>query len=574
MRKTYLVLIIGLITYGCSKDEEGVPQNNTFTLPSITIEEITDITHNRALASGNVTNNGGVNITAKGICWSTTNKPTVNDNKTNNGTGIGIYSSELSGLIDDTTYYVRAYAINSEGVAYSNELSFTTMLNLPTVTISTITNITENSAMIGGNATSDGSAVVMSKGICWSTDPAPDLSDDITNEGLQNGSFVSQLNSLINNTTYYVRAYATNNNGTSYSEELSFKTVESTTGIFEGNVILFTQDEVNNFGMNNYTEITGDLLIAGSSSTSPNITDLTPLNGLTTIGNQLYINGNESLTNLDGLNNISSVANNLIINGNNALTGIMALGNLSTIGGGISISNNIMLTNLMGFDKLSLVPHYLTIEHNDKLTDISSLKNITEVGSSLYIKNNDLLINLNGLNNIIAVGSDLLIEQNHVLNDLNGLVSLQAVGRNFVIQQNNALTNLAGLNNLSSVAGKFSIIFNNTITSISDLSNLVSVGENMTIEEDALENLDGLNSLTSIGGKLSLFGNDLLINLNGLNNLSSVDGDLEIRFNGSLTDFCGLKTLLNGAGLNGGYAIDGNAFNPTLQNIMDNNCSQ
>jgi uncharacterized protein (TIGR02145 family) len=78
------------------------------------------------MSGGDISDDGGGNITARGVCWSTEQSPTIDDSKTNDGSGSGSYTSEISGLDYDTDYYVRAYATNSAGTAYGDELSFTT----------------------------------------------------------------------------------------------------------------------------------------------------------------------------------------------------------------------------------------------------------------------------------------------------------------------------------------------------------------------------------------------------------------------------------------------------------------
>ena len=88
--------------------------------------EVTDITSNSAICGGNVTTDNGKTVTAKGICWSTSENPTIEDNKTNDGFGTGSFTSELTDLEPNTTYYVRAYATNATGTAYGQQISFTT----------------------------------------------------------------------------------------------------------------------------------------------------------------------------------------------------------------------------------------------------------------------------------------------------------------------------------------------------------------------------------------------------------------------------------------------------------------
>jgi len=95
---------------------------------------------------------------------------------------------------------------------------------LPEVTTEEVTEITINSARSGGIITSDGGESVTARGVCWSTDPTPKIDDEKTNDGPGGGSFVSELNGLNPNTTYYVRAYATNANGTAYGIAYLFDT--------------------------------------------------------------------------------------------------------------------------------------------------------------------------------------------------------------------------------------------------------------------------------------------------------------------------------------------------------------
>ena len=85
------------------------------------------ITINSATVGGNVTDNGGHTVTERGIVWSTSINPTTSNNKLQIGTGNGTFTSTLSGLSENTTYHVRAYAINSEGTSYGSNKQFTTL---------------------------------------------------------------------------------------------------------------------------------------------------------------------------------------------------------------------------------------------------------------------------------------------------------------------------------------------------------------------------------------------------------------------------------------------------------------
>ncbi|MDX9696942.1 MAG: fibrobacter succinogenes major paralogous domain-containing protein [Bacteroidales bacterium] len=204
-------------------------------LPTVTTTTISNITATSAESGGNVTDDGGFAITSRGVCWSTTSNPTIANNHTTNSSGTGSFSSNLTGLNVNTTYYVRAYATNTNGTVYGTEYNFTTEDGLPTLTTTSISNITPTSAESGGNITDDGGFPILSRGICWSTNTEPTTTDNLTSDGTGLGSFVSNISVLIANTTYYVRAYATNSNGIRYGNQVSFKTTNIVTDI-DGNV--------------------------------------------------------------------------------------------------------------------------------------------------------------------------------------------------------------------------------------------------------------------------------------------------------------------------------------------------
>ena len=202
--------------------------------PVVITAEVSDITLSSAICGGEVVSGGDAVAIARGVCWSTNQNPTVSDNYTVDGSGIGTYISNLSNLTDNTTYYVRAYATNTNGVtSYGGERSFTTLEKmLPVVVTSKVSGITTNSAVCGGEVTFDGN-LVTERGVCWSTSLNPTINNNKTNDGNGIGTYISNLSNLTDNTTYYVRAYATNEAGTNYGEERSFTTLPSS-GIING----------------------------------------------------------------------------------------------------------------------------------------------------------------------------------------------------------------------------------------------------------------------------------------------------------------------------------------------------
>lgn len=211
--------------------DNGIPKwgEPGYAFPIVTTLPVTDIMTSAASSGGTVVSPGYTEITAKGVCWATTQNPTTANDKTSDGTGSGSFSSSLKTLLPNTTYYARAYATNGAGTAYGNQVSFKTFQNVvfPTVSTSAAINITENTAASGGNVTATGGANVTAKGICWSTNLTPTIADNKTNDGSETGQYISQMTNLAPGTQYYVRSYATNSAGTGYGSQVSLMTVKT-----------------------------------------------------------------------------------------------------------------------------------------------------------------------------------------------------------------------------------------------------------------------------------------------------------------------------------------------------------
>lgn len=198
-----------------------------YQLATLTLSPVANITQTTAICGGNVTYLGGGVVSAKGVCWSTTSVPTIVNPHTLDGSGLGTYSSAITGLNPSTTYYVRAYATNQAGTAYSPLLIFTTTSVQPaTVSSVTVSGITKNTATISGSVTADGGGPITSRGICWSIGSIPYVPQNYYNSnGSGTGAVSATLTGLVSGTTYYVRAYATNAAGTSYGALVSFRTL-------------------------------------------------------------------------------------------------------------------------------------------------------------------------------------------------------------------------------------------------------------------------------------------------------------------------------------------------------------
>ncbi len=215
----------------CIKGETIPP---VLGLPTVTTEIPTNLTQNSVTLGGNVTNDGGAPVTARGIVYDANPYPPIQAAHTSDGSGTGNFTHVLA-LYGGTTYYARAYATNSEGTGYGNQVSFTLLQNpaLPILTTTAVTNIAQTTATSGGNVISPAGSSVIARGVCWSISQNPTIEDDHTTDGIGTGMFISNLTGLKVNTLYtlyYVRAYATNSEGTSYGNQIFFTTMASPCG--------------------------------------------------------------------------------------------------------------------------------------------------------------------------------------------------------------------------------------------------------------------------------------------------------------------------------------------------------
>ena len=207
---------------------------------TVTTDAPSNVTETQATLGGVVTNDGGLTVTERGVTVSLDPNPTiddfVNDQALEMGSGTGSFSDTYDGFPSGSTVHVRAYATNSNGTVYGEDLTFTTLesSNGLTVTTATPTGITSTNATLGGNVLTDGGSAVSGRGVVVSLQLNPTIddpaNDDVLPIGSGLGSFSDSFTGFPANTTVHVRAYATNSKGTVYGEDKAFTTLAANAG--------------------------------------------------------------------------------------------------------------------------------------------------------------------------------------------------------------------------------------------------------------------------------------------------------------------------------------------------------
>ena len=237
MKSFYISLLLSTVFYFVSCKKDG---GSHASVPTVTTADVGDLTATGVTSGGTVVSDGGSPITARGVCWSEVT-PTVADAKTTDGSGTGSFVSAVTNLKPITVYEVRAYATNSAGTGYGKPITFVTLASF-TITTSPPAVVNNSGAVTGGIATADARDPITARGVCWSTVPNPTIADSKTNDGAGDGTFISDIEGLTVNVTYYVRAYATNSTGTTYGNQIVFTTAYLIGQQYEGGRIFYVDN--------------------------------------------------------------------------------------------------------------------------------------------------------------------------------------------------------------------------------------------------------------------------------------------------------------------------------------------
>ncbi len=419
-------------------------------------------------------------------------------------------SYSFSELSEATQYLGRVVASDGESNERESVFALTTSANAAPSAFEVISVEVDNvSAQIEWSSSIDPEGETVTYKIS--------LDGLVIEEDYQNNTI--DIDRLEADVEYAITIIASDERGNTADIDFNFRTAN---GIYDGDVTLLSQFEVDDFGAQGYKEITGFFTINGVGG-SGDVSNLNALNTIEIIGKTFRILRNRDLESLSGLENLREVRGGFEIHQNEKIEEITELISLETIGTSLWIRNNNAITRISGFNKLQFI-ETLFIEFNATLTDIQ------------------------GFENVLQFSRDLSFGDNPMLNSVSGFDKLELIDRLFLED-----TELLNLDFLSSVT---------------------TIGSELRLRNNSsLININGLSGLTEITfGSLFIYTNPELVSLEGLDNLASIGGSLEIRDNTLLVDFCALQNALTDFTPSFRPSILNNAFNPTITDIANGIC--
>ncbi len=370
-------------------------------------------------------------------------------------------------------------------------------------------------------------------------------------------------------------------NATSSNAPISIKGI-GVNDVYEGDIDLLNQEELEDFASRGYKTVSGKLNIGSAFGTNGyafpyEVNDLTPLKNITFV---------------KGLDIIHTT-----------LTSIAGIENLE-VEGFIQIAFNKELLNLKGFPKTKETSVALNLNGNNKLEDIKDLVHVKSF-FWLGIVDNINLVNLEGLNNVIEVEQDLRIQANLRIENLNELTNLKLVGEDLSISDNQALYSFCGLLPLvttGEIRGTFYLMNRNRFNPGSiqfECERLVPLNEyhgvqtrisgpywldfikergftkisgELFIDGDRIKDLSAFEKIEEFNGDVYI-SNTELTDLKGLENLKKVRS-INFKGNQKLSDYCALDNLIQTQTTEYYIRTENNLYNPTKENLVNGNCKQ
>ncbi|MCX2680367.1 hypothetical protein OOZ15_10480 [Galbibacter sp. EGI 63066] len=467
------------------------------------------------------------------------------------------------------------------------------VIKVPEVKTHEVSQITVYSVKMGAEIVSPGASEVTEVGLVIGESSNPTIDDNFTKFTLvenTEGVYITIVESLPEEvTSYYIRAYAINEQGVGYGNEVQLTTLGNKT--YHGGVVLSTQEEVVEFGNGKYNTIDGSLSIKGT------VNDLSPLKDLFAVNTGFSVTNTTNLENFKGLENLKKTGilfpNSFRIMNNQALTSFLGLESLEITRGEFYVINNPSLINfegldsffaasagnmyitdcenlnsLTGLDKLEFIGDGLSIENNPKLTEINALGNLNFVPHRISIDSNNSLQNIDGLHSLENIET-LNISRNPQLSNIDGIKNCMSL-KFLELGGNESLTQLPSFQNITSIQA-LEVSWGGALVNLTGLENIKSMGtlklnqsniqsfvgltnlEEVTYSFDVrscvnLTDFNGLSNLRSVGdgsyySGIGISGNDNLLSFNGLDKLTHIRGSFGVTENNALPNFNGLESL-------------------------------
>lgn len=360
------------------------------------------------------------------------------------------------------------------------------------------------------------------------------------------------------------------------------KPCECAGNVFDGDMLLETQTDVENFRQQQYAIVTGNLRIFSVLDQSDSIRNLKGLATLCNVQGNLEIVGNLDLLTLDGLESVQSVGGNLLIDSNTDLRSIDRLCSLRTIGGTFTVQGNSAVLEIAGLNCLESVGRFLSITNNENLCSITGFNSPAglRIYSDFFIGTNPSLKTVDGFNSLLGVYEDFVIIENESLVCIAGFRRLRQIVDQLLVANNAALVSIDAFGQLRVVseieianndslckvsafhvlrqAEQIEIVNCPLLDTLSAFSTLEAV-EDLVIEATNLQSLDAFVALEFVDDDLVVENNPNLTNVDGLINLRWVDFDISVRNNSSLTSLSGFSGLQLSRQVQGKVIVENNA---------------
>ena len=412
-------------------------------------------------------------------------------------------------------------------------------VNLPQIETFEVTDINIFSIKMGCRIIDQGDSEISEIGLVIDTISQPQLDKNFNKFNFpinETGAYETTVTGLPEEvTTYYIRAYAINEQGIGYGNEVQFSTLGNKT--FHGPVNLSSQEEVIEFGAKKYNTINGHLKIEGT------VEDLSPLEDLYNVNADFIVENTTKLKNFNGLKNLRRTGvnfpNGFYVRNNKALINFEGLKNLDVTRGDFYVLYNPKLENLEGLDNFfAASAGSLRIENNDNLVNLKGLEKLEFIGLDFALVNNSQLNNISSLSKLNFVSGAVIFAENNSLTNLNGLASLKDINY-LLVRSNPLLTDLSAVENCESL-NSLKIAANKNLTSLPYFQKIRRI-DNIELNGSKVQNFTGLENLEEIGN-ITLFQSDIE-SLEGISSINEIN-TLEVYECQNLKNLHGLEEVL------------------------------